>query len=341
MWGTGAYDPELDLIFWGTAPPIPHSELARGTPEAGHLYTNSTLAIDPDTGKLIWYFQHLPSDNWNLDHAFERVLVDVDSGGEPKKILLTVGKTGIVWALDRKTGKYLWSTETVPQNVISKVDSDGKITLNEAMKPKELNVEYLACPSLYGGKIWQAMAYNPDTKALYVPLANMCNDYKVVEQNPDPGEDYGRGRFTERHAPGNNGMVGRIEAVDVTTGKPVWSHQRRAIISGGLLTTDGGLVIGGDGGRRALALDACTGTALWELPVSSSIGGFPMTYMVNGRQYLAIPVGSNKLVQFSASLTPDVIAPADRKEGKGSALLVFALPQSADRPAVAEAEKQE
>ncbi len=341
MWGTGAYDPELNLIYWGVAPPIPHSEFARGTPEAAHLYTNSTLAVDPDTGKIVWYFQHLPSDNWNLDHASERILVDVDDGGEQKKILLTVGKTGIVWALDRKTGKYLWSTETVPQNVISKIDPDGKITLNEAMKPKELDVDMLACPSLYGGKIWQAMAYNPDTKALYVPLANMCNDYKVVEQNPDPGEDYGRGRFAERHAPGNNGMIGRIEAVDVTTGKPVWSHQRRAIISGGLLTTDGGLVIGGDGGRRALALDARTGTVLWELPVTSSIGGFPMTYMVNGRQYLAIPVGSNKLVQFSASLTPEVIAPADVKEGKGSALLVFAIPQGSDRPAVAEAEKQE
>jgi alcohol dehydrogenase (cytochrome c) len=225
--------------------------------------------------------------------------------------------------------------------VISSIDSAGKITLNEEMKPKKLDVDMLACPSLYGGKIWQAMAYNPDSKALYVPLANMCNDYKVVEQNPDPGEDYGRGRFTERHAPGNNGMIGRIEAVDVTTGKPVWSHQRRAIISGGLLTTDGGLVIGGDGGRRALALDASTGDVLWELPVSSSIGGFPMTYMVDGRQYLAIPVGRNKLVQFSASLTPEAIAPADAKEGKGSALLVFALPQGGDRPAVAEAEKQE
>ena len=249
-----------------------------------------------------------------------------------------MGKTGIVWALDRETGEYLWSTETVHQNVISKVDSDGKITLNEDTKPKELDVDYLACPSLYGGKIWQATAYNPETKALYVPLANMCNDYKVVEQEPTPGEDYGRGRFTPQHAPDNNGMVGRIEAVDVSTGKPVWKHERRAIISGGLLTTDGGLVIGGDGGRRALALDAKTGTVLWELPVPSGVGGFPMTYMVNGKQYLAVPVGSNKLTQFSTPLTPEAIAPADQKQGNGQALLVFALPQGAERPAMAEAE---
>ncbi|MGH6866783.1 MAG: pyrroloquinoline quinone-dependent dehydrogenase [Methyloceanibacter sp.] len=339
MWGTGAYDHELNLIYWGVAPPIPHSDLARGTKEAAHLYTNSTLAIDPDTGKIVWYFQHLPSDNWNLDHASERVLVDVKDGEEVKKILLTVGKTGIVWALDRKTGKYLWSTETVHQNVISNIDESGRITLNDAVKPKELDVDYFACPSLYGGKIWQATAYNPNTKALYVPLANMCNDYKVVEQAPDPGEDFGRGRFTARQAPDNNGLVGRIEAVDVTTGKSVWNHERRAIISGGLLTTGGDLVIGGDGGRRALALDARTGTVLWELPVASSVGGFPMTYMVNGRQYLAIPVGSNKLTQFSAPLTPEAINPADLDEGKGSALMVFALPQGAGPPAVAEADK--
>jgi outer membrane protein assembly factor BamB len=98
-------------------------------------------------------------------------------------------------------------------------------------------------------------------------------------------------------------------------------------------------VIGGDGGRRALALDARTGTVLWELPVASSIGGFPMTYMVNGRQYLAIPTGSNKLAQFSAPLTPEAIAPADRDEGNGSALLVFALPQGGELPAMAEAEE--
>ena len=89
LWGTGSYDPELNLVFWGTAPPIPHSELARGTGPGAHLYTNSTLAVDPDTGKVVWHFQHLPGDNWNLDHAFERVLVDAEAGGELKRMLLT------------------------------------------------------------------------------------------------------------------------------------------------------------------------------------------------------------------------------------------------------------
>jgi len=156
----------------------------------------------------------------------------------------------------------------------------------------------------------------------------MCNEYTVVEQPPTPGEDYGRGRFAPVDAPDNNGLIGRVEAIDVKTGRSLWKHERRAIISGGLLTTAGGLVIGGDGGRRAFALDARTGALLWELPLNSSIGGFPMTYMVNDTQYLAIPTGSSILPQFSARLTPESISPADRKEGQGSTLMVFKLPKS-------------
>jgi PQQ-dependent dehydrogenase (methanol/ethanol family) len=326
-WGTGSYDPELDLTYWGTAPPIPHSELARGIPAAAHLYTNSTLALNPNTGKIVWYFQHLPGDNWNLDHTFERVLVDGVVGGKARKILLTVGKTGIVWALDRKTGEYLWSRSTIHQNVVSKIDAKGQVTLNEELKPKKLDVDYFVCPALYGGRIWQATAYDPQTKLLYVPLANMCNDYKVVEQPSTPGEDYGRGRFTVRHAPDNGGKVGRVEAVNVLTGEPQWKHERRPIVSSGLLATGGGFVIGGDAGRRVFALDAKTGSVLWELPLSATIGGFPMTYMVNGVQYLAIPVGTNMLAQFSHPLTPEVIHPNDTKAGKGSMLVVFRLPQ--------------
>ena len=329
LWGTGSYDPELNLVFWGTAPPIPHSDLARGSGPGAHLYTNSTLAVDLDTGKVVWHFQHLPGDNWNLDHVFERILVDVESRGELKRMLLTAGKTAIVWALDRKSGKYLWHTETTHQNVISKIDANtGEATLNRDVVPTKLNQDLFVCPSLYGGRIWQASAYSPDVKALFLPLANMCNDYKVVEQPPTPGEDYGRGRFVPRHAPNNNGLVGRVEAIDVSTGKPLWKHERRAIVSSGLLSTAGGLVIGGDASRRVFALDADTGSVLWELPLNSAIGGFPMTYMVDGTQYLAIPTGTNMLAQFSAPLTPENVVPADRTPGKGSMLMVFKLPKS-------------
>jgi glucose dehydrogenase len=219
-WITGSYDPSLNLIFWGSAPPIPHSEMVRGTGTGAALYTNSTLALDPDTGNIAWYFQHHPRDNWNLDHAFERVLVDAKIGDQTRQILLTVGKPGIIWALDRTTGEFLWAKETVEQNVVSHIDPrTGRVTLNEAVIPQEIDKEYFICPSFYGGKVWQATAYNPATNALYVPLGNLCMDYKVVEQEPTPGEDYGRGRLQMHHAPHNHGQVGRVEAVDVATGK--------------------------------------------------------------------------------------------------------------------------
>lgn len=199
------------------------------------------------------------------------------------------------------------------------------MTLNREVVPGKLDTDQLVCPSLYGGKIWQATAYNPKTKALYVPNANMCNDYRVVEQPPTPGEDYGRGRFNVRHAPNNTGLVGRVDAVNVTTGKPMWKHERRPIISSGLLTTDGGIVIGGDAGRRVIALAADSGEVLWEQTLNAAIGGFPMTYMMDGEQYLAVPTGSNILAQFSAPLTPESVAPTDRAAGNGSVLWVLKL----------------
>ena len=117
-----------------------------------------------------------------------------------------------------------------------------------------------------------------------------------------------------------------MEAINITTGRALWKHERRTIISSGSLTTDGGLVIGGDASRRVVAWQAQTGDMLWALPLSAAIGGFPMIYMVDGKQYLAIPVGTNTLVQFSSPLTPENIVPADRTPGNGSVLMVFALP---------------
>src|SRR5262249_61352945 len=128
---------------------------ARGHGPGAHLYTNPTLAIAPDTGRLVWHFQHLPGDNWNLDHAFERVLVDVERAGERRRMLLTAGKTSILWALDRNNGQYLWHTETVYQNVISAIDpKTGQVTLNRAVVPTKLDEEVFVCPALYGGGRW-------------------------------------------------------------------------------------------------------------------------------------------------------------------------------------------
>jgi PQQ-dependent dehydrogenase (methanol/ethanol family) len=325
VWTRGGYDPELNLLFWGTGGPIPHSEIVRGTGHGAVLYTDSTLALDADTGKIVWYRQLLPRDNWNLDHAFEPVLVDIDEGGRRRKALVAIGKPGIIWALDRRTGEVLWTHETNYQNVIKSIDSEtGEVTLNEDLIPKRLDEKYFVCPSFYGGKLWMATAYDPKAQRLFVPLNNMCMDYKAVEQDPLEGEDYGRGRIEFRHAPGSNGLVGRVDAVSLANQETIWSHQQRPYWSSSLLLTAGGILFGGDANRRLVALDAATGKVLWEQVLNGQPAGFPMTFMVDGKQFVAIPTGfsliGNRVIR---SLTPEIPVPS-----RGSTLWVFALPDT-------------
>jgi alcohol dehydrogenase (cytochrome c) len=328
VWTTGSYDPSLNLLFWGTGGPIPHTELVRGTADGAVLYTDSTLALDADTGKIVWHHQFLPRDNWNLDHVFEQILVDINVGNRPRQALLAIGKPGIIWALDRRTGEFLWARETTHQTVFKSIDPEtGKVTINESLIPKQLEQNHVVCPSFYGGKLWMATAYNPASKTLFLPLNNLCMDYKAVEQKPLVGEDYGRSRMQFRHAPGNNGNVGRVDAVNLENRETLWTQQRRPYWSSSLLVTAGGIVFGGDTNRRIAALDAGTGKVLWELPLNSQPGGFPMTYMAGGKQYVAIPAGlsliGNRVVR---SLTPEIPVPS-----RGSALLVFALPDAESR----------
>ena len=145
---------------------------------------------------------------------------------------------------------------------------------------------------------------------------------KTVAQEPLPGEDYGRGRMLFRHAPGNNGNIGRVDAVNLSNKQTVWSEQRHPYWSSSLLATAGGIVFGGDTNRRAVAFDAATGKTLWELPLNSQPGGFPMTYMAGGKQYVAIPVGPSLIGdRVIHQLTPEIPVPSS-----GSTLMVFVLP---------------
>jgi glucose dehydrogenase len=242
--------------------------------------------------------------------------------------LLAIGKPGIIWALDRRTGEFLWERGTTHQTVYQHVDPEtGQVAINESLIPTKLDETKFVCPSFYGGKLWMASAYNPASKTLFVPLNNLCMDYKAVEQQPLPGEDYGRGRMVFRHAPDNDGKIGRVEAVNLKNRETQWTQQRRPYWSSSLLATAGGLVFGGDTNRRIVAFDAASGKILWELPLNSQPGGFPMTYMARGKQYVAIPTGlsliGNRVIR---SLTPEIAVPA-----RGSTLLVFALPDPDSR----------
>ena len=340
-WATGAYDPETNMTYWGIGMPGPYQELIRGSGAGNVLYTNSTLALDADTGELRWYYQHLPRDNWDLDSPFERVLIDQEINGEMRHLLVTVaGKNGIAFALDRETGEFLWAKETVYQNVVNSIDPDGTVHINEDLIPQGLGQEVLICTSVSGGKLWQAGAYSPLTEAFYVPLAEACNTVSPSQAEFTAGNAVGATRFGPRVLPEGIENAGVIDAFTVAEGADLWRHDQRATLTSSLLTTGGGLVIGGDAGRYVMALDQETGEVLWSQRLNAPIGGFPMSYEIDGEQYIAIPTGYSAQAGSSASMFQEIPVPS----GAGNSLFVYKLPSeqavaaadTAEVPAAAE-----
>lgn len=333
-WITGSYDPELNLVIWGTAVPLPSPEVLRGTEGGDLLFTNSTLALDADTGEIAWYFQHAPRDNWDLDHPFVRVLVDttvapnpeqVDwinpnvTPGEERRVVTGVpGKTGIYWTIDAETGEFLWAKETTYQNAYTDIDVEtGYAFANEDLIPREIGETYYVCPGVNGGGHFPPGAYSPLTNVFYAPLQNACMNVEMYTDEPTPLDGYALDWVAAW--PPDKDQVGRIDAVDVSTGETVWQHERRVSI-GSLHTTAGGIVFGGDMNRRFFAFDQETGELLYEVPLGAPVSGQMISYAVDGKQYVAVPVGG-AIHGFLATLYPEVDVP----QGQNS-LVVFTLP---------------
>lgn len=171
-WIPGSYDPALGLLYWGVAQAKPWAPASRGlTTDDAALYTNSTLALDPDTGAIVWYRQHVPGEALDLDEAFEKVLVD----SRGRKALLTIGKHGILWKLDRETGAFLGFRETVFQNVFDRIDPDtGAVTYRQDVADAGVGDWVSVCPSTAGGHNWHAMAHSPEERTLVIPLSQSC-----------------------------------------------------------------------------------------------------------------------------------------------------------------------
>ena len=316
-WITGSYDAELDLTFWGVAQAKPWAQVSRRT-DGEALYTSSTLALDPDTGAMRWYFQHLPGESHDMDEVFERVLVDVD--GRPS--VFTMGKLGIMWQLDRETGQFIQATDLGYQNIVDIDPITGRMSFRPGMTP-QLDVELEFCPSHSGLKSWRAMAYSPETEAFYIPLTLNCQRsiYSDVEWREGGG---GNGMVARRNFlhPDSGGNLGEFVAMDVS-GEVLWSHRQRTPYISAALTTAGGVVFVGTFDRQAYAYDVKTGEQLWEIRLPTSVQGFPVTYAVNGKQYVAIPtgIGGGSWTTIPRELTPEV-----RRPNAGNGLFVFALP---------------
>ena len=343
-WIPASYDPELRLIYQGTSVTSPAPKFMLGGVENTHLYHNSTLAIEVETGEIRWYYQHL-NDHWDLDHPFERLLVDTAVApdadavswinpriqpGEVRRVVTGVpGKTGVVYTLDRETGEFLWATPTVSQNVINDIDgATGAVTENAEVTFTALGQEVLACPTWAGGKDWEAGAYSPLTNTMYMPLRNTCARMLATDdvrsERARALTAGGQGgleiyALAARHqiTPGED-QLGTIHAVSAETGRTAWLHEQRAATMS-VMATGGGLVFGGDVNGRFRALDQETGAVLWEINLGSPVVGFPITYAVDGRQYVAVNTGAGG--GLNLRLTPEL------RPSVGSVLFVFALPE--------------
>jgi len=325
VWTAGSFDPQLGLAYFGVGQTYDTGPVLHHLPGFSNdgLYTDSTLAFDPVTGKLVWYFQHVHNDQWDLDWAFEQQLINLTVNGMPRKLVVTSGKMGIYEGTDAATGKYVFSYDLGLQNVVASIDPEtGEKTINPAVIVGD-GKAHTICPHPGGGRSWIPTSYNAETKMLYVPMVESCMDLIPAP----PGQ---RGNLTSgvnwfiRQRPESDGKLGRVEALNLQTKKVVWIDRQRAPQSTGVLATAGGVVFAGSLDRYLKAYDDQTGRTLWQVRMNDVPSSAPITYSVDGEQYVAMVVGNGgaQTATFPV-LAPEIQNPPDH----GAAIWVFRLAQ--------------
>ena len=324
-WNTISYDPELGLAYLGTGQPTPWASTLRGPGDA--LYTNSILALDIDTGEIEWYFQVVPADNWDLDATHESMLVDLVINGVEHKALIETSKIGWGVVLDRETGRFINAFRTGYDNIIEGWTDSGSPIYNPAQIPTLDDVDsdkvFEVCPHFHGTRNLNSPSFSPETGLYYSGINNSCMDVTFVSEEYVPGRVYrGMGSRTKM-VPGYD-YIGEFVAFNPVTGERAWEYRTEngAAMTASALATAGGVVFGGTADRRLFALDAETGERLWETRLNGDISGAPVTFTVDGRQYLAVGAGgrigqTTSYARFTGTTLP---------QGSG-VMWVFALPE--------------
>lgn len=316
-WIAGTYDIELDRVIYGTSQPKPWAAVSRGmTTEDAALYTNSTLALDPLTGEIAWHFQHIPGETIDMEVGFERILAT--SNDTP--VVLTVGKDGILWKLDRRDGSYVDLLETMPQNIFDVDRATGELQYRLDIARAGIGDTFTACPGIYGGHNWQSATFDQAAQVLYLPLHQLCSDMTPREVDLGPGGGGYGADVATYPMPGKEDRVGKLVAIDVAGMKPLWEVEQAALFLSGALTTDGGLLFIGDLDRTFQAMDTETGATLWSTRLPAPAHGYPITYEAGGQQFVAVQTGIGVFRALTAVLFPEIYQPAD-----GQGLFVFGL----------------
>ncbi|CAN5166281.1 PQQ-binding-like beta-propeller repeat protein [soil metagenome] len=294
VWDQGTYDPELNLVYFGVGQTYDTAPLNQPSGAAGtnqdSLYTDSTLALDPNTGRLVWHYQHLKNDQWDLDWVFERQLVTMKAGGKTRRVVTTIGKMGILDALDAKTGAYLFSIDAGAQNVITAIDPKTGAKTTDPLKWPDPSRTALICPTMSGARAWPTTSFSPRTGLVYVPITEWCLMFgpQGARLLSAPGA-----RFSNADHPDatKDGMMGRVTAMDLAGHRLGWSHDLPAPVSTSVMATAGGVVFAGDLDPALKAFDDRDGKLLWTGQLDAFPSSNLITYSVGATQYVAVVIG--------------------------------------------------
>jgi len=319
-WITGSFDPELHTVYWGIGNPGPFNAALR---KGDNLYTDSVLALDPQTGKVKWHFQFSPNDPFDYDSVAEMILADIKVKGKPTKVLMDANRNGFFYVLDRTNGKLLAANAYVKVTWAKGIDMEtGRPVETDVAAKARAGEKVVVWPSILGGKNWEPMSFNPNTGLAYANTLNFGGHYKAIPAEYKAGDWYlGMDLSDLWEWPAGNEPRGYLKAIDPLTGKAKWQTPSTLPRFSGVLSTAGGVVFSGQLTGEFEAFDADTGKKLWQFKTGSGIEGQPVTWEQDGRQYVAVSSGIGGVYSLFSGDERLKDVPA------GGSLWVFAVPK--------------